>query len=202
MSDNNAWIERAHAIARTQANYVWLLFVTGLFYFSLSKSTGSPCPQQATPVIPFVGVPLDPHLVLLTAPLVLSFLVLAFSGAVRAFKHASEAACPNQKCDPWYAEKLDDYPNAIDMVVYHTFKTRPWKVNIVHFGYPFYLTVFLVEAAWLWRISFPVAGIADIVISIASFIVWSIACWQTLHGWYERGKDVKEGKHLKKESIK
>ena len=198
MGEDNKWSARAHALARTQANYVWILLVTGMFYFSLSSNSGSVSQSQSEPEIPLLGFPLDTHLVVLTAPLVLSFLILAFSGAVRAFKHASDAALSNESNEKWAAEKLDIHPNAIDMVVYHTKKTPKWIVTIGYFSYPAYLSVFLIEAGWLWYISFSWAsGILGVALPIASAVLLVCACWQVLVGWIRRFNLVRQGKHLK-----
>ena len=192
------WIERAHALARTQANYVWILLVTGLFYFSLSDKSGSVSQSQSSPEIPLLGFPLDTHLVVLTAPLVLSLLILAFSGAVRAFKRASDAALSNARNGNWAAEKLDIHPNAIDMVVYHTEDTPQWIVTIGYFLYPVYLSLFLIEAGWLWYVSFSwTSGIPGISLSIVSAVLLVCACWQVLVGWKRRFNLVRQGKHLK-----
>lgn len=198
MERNDHWVERVHALARTQAHYVWILLVTGLFYFSLPTGTPANGQGQATPVVPFLGIPFDSHQILLTGPFVLSFLVLAFSGAVRAFKRASENALPDERNDTWAAEKLDVYPNAIDMVVYHTENTPRWIVAIGYFGYPFYLTVFLLEAVWIWYVSLSTAtGVAQLSISIASVLALGPACWQVVGGWRRRLQIVFSGKHVK-----
>jgi hypothetical protein len=175
-----------------------MLLVSGIFFISLAKGPESPNCVDAAHEIPLIGFQLDTQLILLSGPLVLSFLILAFSGAVRAFNYASAASHSDQVDGPWIAEKLDVHPNAIDMMVYHTPATPRWIVTIGYFAYPLYLTIFLVEAAWLWYVSIPILDeIAHATIGALSVLVWLPACWQVAHGWIKRLVTVREGNHLK-----
>ena len=198
MEHDNDWRERAHALARTQANYVWILLVTGIFYFSLPSGNSSFDQSQGVREYPFAGVLLNGYQILLSAPFVLSFLILAFSGAVRAFNRASEKTLPEDYDETWAAERLDVFPNAIDMVVYHTEETPRWIVTLGYFGYPLYLSVFLLEAIWLWGISLCVASnVAQFAVSMASVLVLGPACWQVVGAWRRRWWIVQAGRHHK-----
>lgn len=144
---NQHWLERLQVIGKAQARYLWVLLVTMLFYLALtphviSSSTDAPLNT------PIVNLELSGNAVLKFGPLVMSFLVLAILGSLRAYSHARKQLGLNGSAD-WSGEEFDTSPNAIDLSLYATSRSPKILATIAHFVYPAFLLSALIEAAWL-----------------------------------------------------
>jgi len=88
----NAWTARLGVVGRAQARYLWLLLVTGLFYLAVHSriALGEPGTGDEL-VIPLVNLTLSAVPVWASGPAVLSTLLLALHGTLRAYKTAGKA---------------------------------------------------------------------------------------------------------------
>jgi len=208
------WPARLQAVGKMQARYLWFLVVSGIFYGALASGALRPSENGDAVKVPVLNLELDSAAILTTGPLVLSFLVLVITGALRAYRHASEQL----KIDKWddRGEATDTEPNFLDMAFYsrgpkrgaenttgrgalkkHLATVKRLALHYVHklvaFKYPVFLSLALVEAAWLWWFVesslAPFSSFASVV-NIVSVFLWLIACAQVLWYWSRRVADL------------
>jgi len=154
---------------RAQSRYLWITLVACLFFLALRHSA----PNSQTISVPVVDLKLDASAVLASGGTIIAFVVLASLGAILAWS----TALRRYGGESWreHAERLDTHPNSLDLAIY----TAPDSVTlfgkIVYFVYPLYLTIALVESAWLqwWRLSN--SAPARWFFIVAWILVWSRA---------------------------
>ena len=169
------WLRRLDATGRAQARYLWLSLVVGLFFAALRVRGVTD--QNIT--VPLIDLELDAAAVLAAGSAIIAFLVLATMGTIRAWTHALEQYRGTSPATD--AEQLDTSPNALDLAVYTTAES-PWLVRaVLSFVYPAYLTVALIESAWLavwvWNSAevpfrWPFLTAAALTWAPAAFLVW------------------------------
>ena len=99
------WLERAKAVEATQSRYLWLLLVLTLFYPALHLQTAS---VPGTVKVPFVDLVISTVPILASGTGVLSLIVLAIVGTMRALRRAQETGLS------WRTgEEFDVHPNVI-----------------------------------------------------------------------------------------
>src|SRR5687768_296675 len=108
-TEQQHWLNRGEALGKAYGRYLWLLLVLGLFFAALRTQPASPDPMS----VPAVDLKLNPTTVLAWSGSILSLLVLAAIGAVRAWSTALEKYL-GRKPTKDDAERLDMYPNALD----------------------------------------------------------------------------------------
>ena len=141
------WIKRLDAVGRAQGRYLWLLLVSGLFYFALDVYLSADSMRFALPlVVPIVGVSLNTLLVWAAGPAVLGFLVVGAMGSLSALRRAREALGVEGSED---REAFDSAPTALDFAFYTTAESPLGLQRACLFIYPVYFTLFVVEAGWL-----------------------------------------------------
>jgi hypothetical protein len=181
---NSHWLERLQVIGKAQARYLWILLVTMLFYLALTPRVSSPA--QDTPlVVPVVNLELSGKAVLSFGPVVLSFLVLAILGSLRAFGHARKQLGLKTSGD-WSGEELDTSPNAIDLSLYTTSKSPKVVATVAHFAYPAFLLTALVEAAWLEKRLIDGQDEQWYGFAVAGALLWLPAVWLVIKMIYDR----------------
>jgi len=145
------WVERLHAVGKAQERYLWILVVLAIFYGALHVRLTSPGAEADTPLtIPFIGLELEASVVRASGPFLLSFVLLAFFGALRAFGRASKVLGLNSPVvPPGSLEGLDIYPNALELAVYTTSDTPKKLRQFLYLTYPILMLAILLEAAWI-----------------------------------------------------
>lgn len=139
------WLTRMEAVGKAQGRYLWILLVAMVFYAALQSGIGS-SPSDPLLKVPFVELPLSGAVVLASGTTVLSLLVLAIVGSMRALKRARDALVLSGG-----AEEFDTHPNLIDLAFYMTpGSPRLIIVDMAYFVYVGFLLLGLGEAAWLW----------------------------------------------------
>jgi hypothetical protein len=148
---NDHWIERLQTVGRAQARYLWLLLVTGIFYWAVQDQMEAAAPAQLPPLkLPVIDLELSGGVVWATGPAVVAFILLAYLGAVRAYSRATEALGLNIPGDPeTVSEPFDTAPNAVDLAAYTTQESWAFVKRAVYFLHPLIITGFLLEAMWL-----------------------------------------------------
>src|SRR5437016_2520049 len=146
---NENWLARLNALGRAQSRYLWVLLIACVFYAALRSATQvSSGPQQPGLQVPIVDLTLNPRIVLALGAAVISFLVMAITGSLRAYSNARSNLGQGSGAD-YKAERFDIHPNAIDLAVY-TDKDSPRSLAVVaYFTYPAFLALALFEAAVL-----------------------------------------------------
>jgi hypothetical protein len=171
------WLQRLQSVGKAQARYLWFLLVAALFYLALRPQViaGSTGALQ----IPIVELQLDGSLVLASGPVVLSFLVLAIMGSLRAFRRARDKLSLGHGAD-WQSEAADTHPNAIDLAFYTTPESPKVLATVAYFAYPGVLLAGLLEAAWFWYelTSEQYAVDHRTAFLVISVFVWVPAAWQ------------------------
>jgi hypothetical protein len=145
--ERKAWMERLGVVGRAQARYLWLLLIAGIFYLALHLQVADPAATQARElVVPVVDLTLSAIPVWASGPIVLSTLLLAAHGSLRAYKTAAAAVGVEGF---GVGEEYDLAPNALDFVVYTTPASPRWTRGVLLFTYPLYMALFCAEAWWL-----------------------------------------------------
>lgn len=140
-AEQRDWVLRFQVAGRSQARYLWLLLVMGIFYLAVDAQLRSD-PQVEVLSVPAIQLEIAATVVWASGPAVLAFILLAYMGAVRAATRASEVLGLGRRWRPH--EAFDTAPNAIDLAVYTT-KDSHWVVStLLYFVHPTVLTV-----AWL-----------------------------------------------------
>ena len=184
------WLDRLRVVGRAQARYLWILLVTMVFYAALQLRTAT-SPGTAALKVPLVDIEISAAATLASGTAVLSFLVLAVRGTMRAYRRAREKLGLSAGAD-WSAEELDTSPNAIDFALYTTPESPKTLATIVaHFGYAFFLLVTLAEAAWLWW-NLVAARTVSLwqVFALLGALLWLAAFWQVTFICYRRIRDI------------
>ena len=180
------WLRRLDATGRAQDRYLWIILLTGLFYFALRFSNAG---AQAVSV-PLISLTLDATAVLAAGGTVLAFEVLSAIGALMAWTNALRSYAPKSWRDD--AERLDTHPNALDLAIYAMPGGSASVRTLRTFVYPAYLGIALVESAWLqcwlWRSAAP----ARCVFLLLGFVVWLRATWLLLGIVQERFDRARE----------
>ena len=180
--DRSAWVQRRQALGAAQATYLWVLFVSCLFFAAVRAVPGANPPLIKAPIL---DLEVGANVVALFGPGVIAFLVLIFMGALRASATAvSEGGIVDFK-----GEVFDLHPNALDLAFY-TSPASPRVLRVLtYFKYPAFLTLALLEAFWLWRVlpqrwTHPALLVAT--------ILWLAAGLQVGWMWARRFKKVPE----------
>lgn len=157
------WLERVQAVGRAQARYFWIMLVSGVFFCGLRYSAEGA--SQVT--VPVINLKLDASAVLASGPFLLSLLVVATVGTMRAWRDA----LIEYAGDDWEeaAARLDRNPIVFDFALYAARGRRLLKYVVFAFGYTTFLTVVVVEAVWLlWWLTWSSAPGKTIWIVIAA----------------------------------
>jgi hypothetical protein len=156
-----------------------------LFFWALASEVASNPEAESDLTVPLIDLVLDVRVVLTAAPATLSFLILAMTGAMRAYRYGREVLELGKGAD-YAAELVDANPNAIDLAFYASKGAPRPLAALTHFKYPLFLTVPLCEAAWLAPLSLtrPIAG--RTVLVLLSVALWVAATIQVVAIWYQR----------------
>jgi len=177
------WLARLNALGRAQSRYLWVLLIACLFYAALrSAAQALMNAKQPGLQVPVVDLTLDPNIVLALGCAVISFLVLAITGSLRAYSNARSHLGAGSGAD-YKAESFDIHPNAIDLAVYTTKDSPRMLAVLAYFTYPALLALALGEAAM-----FEYDLIAGTLSSMggrwwfvaAGGILWFLAAWQVV----------------------
>ena len=146
------WERRLEAVGKAQTRYLWVLFILGLFFWSLKSSS-----VQPTAIVPGLAIEIDVAILEAASSSVLFVLVIVVLGSLRAYGAASDEwlelkgaqALTDQEMIV-LAEAVDSVPNAIDLAVFTRRRFRRSFYAPLLLVYPGYLTIFTVEGASLW----------------------------------------------------
>jgi len=175
------WLARLQAVGKVQERYVWLLFLSCLFYGSLDSSVESI-------EVPIVGLELLASTVRASGPAVISFIVLTFTGALRASGTATrELGLKRVDCR---AEKLDLHPNSIDLAFYTSKRSARWLAAVTHFKYPVFFSLALFVALWVLLQSYQGASVRGSVLAGLGGLLWLLAIIQVGQVWISRFRTV------------
>ena len=174
------WRERRQVLGAAQATYLWVLLVSCAFFAAI-QPTSSDAPFQVK--APIVELELDGRVVAACGPIVISFLLLVMMGALRASSHA----CKEAGIADFTGEALDLHPNALDLAFYTSKASPRVMIVVTYFKYPAFLTLALVEAAWLW-VRLPQALLH--VTRAVALVLWVGAAWQIGAMWLGRLRKV------------
>jgi len=145
------WVGRMQAVGSAQARYLWFLLVLGIFYWALHAEVSDAASDPGNTLsVPIVDLEISAPAVWASGPGVLSFVVLAVFGALRAYGRAErKLQLDTDLALSGSTEPFDLHPNAIDLAVYTSEKSPKWVAALLYFSYPLALTVFVAEAGWL-----------------------------------------------------
>ena len=141
------WLNRLQAVGKAQGRYLWILLISALFYAALRARVIDSTAETNSLKVPLIDIELSAQVVLASGAPVISFVVLAVTGALRAFGQARTKLGLGSGGD-WRAEAVDTHPNAIDLALYTTAKSPKLIATVTYFAYPVFLTAALAEAAW------------------------------------------------------
>lgn len=182
------WLERAKAVGATQGRYLWALLILMLFYAALQVENVSG--GSASVKVPVVGLELSRMVVLASGPAVLSLIVLAIVGSMRALRRGREQALKTHT-----GEEFDLHPNVIDLAFYAPPGSAAPFVHLARTVYAVFLSLSLAEGVWLashmlashvldGRPAFYVA-----VIEVIGALLWVRAAWLVGGVWIRSVRD-------------
>jgi hypothetical protein len=188
------WLKRLQAVGKAQGRYLWILLISALFYAALrARAIDSTAETTSFSLkVPLIDIELSAHVVLASGAPVISFLVLAVTGALRAFGQARTKLGLGSGGD-WSAEAVDTHPNAIDLALYTTAKSPKLIATVTYFVYPLFLTAALIEAAWLWSNFLDPSRHVPVwnALSVFALVFWVPAAWQVCSMWIKRVLNVR-----------
>jgi hypothetical protein len=152
-----------------------------VFYLALQI----PAPNNARLKVPMVDLELNGAVVLASGTAVLSFVVLAIIGSMRALERAHDVGLGERT-----GEEFDIHPNAIDLAFYAPPGSHKLFVNLARDVYLLVLLLGLVEAAWLWVGIVQVRATAWPVFAGVGALLWARAVWLMTPVWYQRIRDL------------
>lgn len=176
------WLSRVNAIGATQARYLWLLLILMVFYAALQIET---LPPPAAPVkVPVVDLEISRIVVLSSGPGVLSLIMMAIAGSMRALRRGREGGLAGRT-----GEEFDLHPNLIDLAFYAPPGSARFFVHLARAVYAIFLTLGLAEALWLvWHMvgRYLTDGRLAVYIVIAEVlgtVLWIRATWVVMGVW-------------------
>ncbi len=200
MDPDRYWIQRLQATGQAQARYLWVLFLSGLFYAALWYQPAPMAAEQSHGLaVPVIDLRLSAPVVLASGPSVIALLVLIVMGALRAFSVA-QWHLGKEIQSAGGSERFDVHPNALDLAVYTTAESPRWAASILYFTYPLVLIAALAEAAWLWwRIqNQPSPPPGWLLFGVVGVLLWAPAVYVVVVGMlFQRIKKARSGGHLK-----
>jgi hypothetical protein len=192
------WLTRLDAVAKAQEKYIWAIVLAAVFFWALQSSVIAGEGESELIEAPIFEIKLAASVVWAAGPAVLSFLVLALYGSLRAVAAAlDKLGHPNE-----VPEAFDVAPNALDFAVYRTPHSHPLWSLFSHFAYPIFVTLVLLETLiilemLLLYLEIPVAG--RWVFVILGAFLWALAVTQCRRQWYSRIDRAKKRLHVKNE---
>ena len=182
------WLERVNAIGATQARYLWVLLILMLFYAALQVETVS---LPAAPVkVPIVGLEISSIVVLSSGPGVLSLIVMAIAGSMRALRRGREAGLAGHT-----GEEFDLHPNVIDLAFYAPPDSASVFVHLARAIYAIFLTLALAEGMWLVRhmlarqLVYGRPSSYFVVVEVLGALLWIRATWLVVGVWARSIRD-------------
>jgi hypothetical protein len=82
------WLNRLQAVGKAQGRYLWILLISALFYAALRARVIDSTAETNSLKVPLIDIELSAQVVLASGAPVISFVVLAVTGALRAFGQA------------------------------------------------------------------------------------------------------------------
>jgi len=167
------WLERVHAVGAAQARYLWTLLILMLFYAGLHLQTAS-TPDKVSTKIPIVDLEINTLLVLSSGTGILSLIVLAIAGSMRALRRAREVALGDRT-----GEEFDLHPNLIDLAFYAPPGSAGPFVHLALGVYAIFLLLALVEGVWLGRSMYDprLPWPYTVTITVLGVLLWIRAAW-------------------------
>jgi hypothetical protein len=180
------WLERAKAVGAAQSRYLWILLLLMVFFAALRLS-----PAKTSATLPVIGLEISSAVVLSSGIGVLSFIVLATTGTMRALKRAEGQGLRGHS-----GEEFDVHPNVIDMALYCPPGSNRVFVHLARAAYLLFLALGLLEAAWLSpNLTGLPLGYASVV-GVVSGLIWiragqlvieaigrCVRDYRSLYGW-------------------
>jgi len=123
--------------------------------------------------------------ILASGTAVLSFVVLAIAGSMRALSRARDVGLGERT-----GEEFDVHPNAIDLAFYALPGSPKLFVNLARDVYLLSLLLGLLEAAWLWVDIVQVRTAAWYAVVVGGALLWALAVWHIAPPWYRRIRNL------------
>lgn len=134
------WLDRYEAVGRAQHRYLFLLLLFSAFFIALDyKLRDDPAFSTKSPTIPYLDLDVSVYVVFAFGPIILTLLVLALIGALKA----AGSALGNLKkgsAKSLLSEAYDRVPNLIDFIVYTKQPPPRWLLRVILSTYPTAMT--------------------------------------------------------------
>jgi len=173
------WFERGKTFAGAQTRHLWILLVLMLFYAALHLQT-EVSPGKASTKVPLVDLEISNSLVLSSATGMLSIVIMAIVGTMRALRRSRD-----QGLGVRTGEEFDLRPNLIDLAFYALPGSRPVFSHMAFAVYAIFLSLALWEGVWLcrhmWEARLPTTY--RVVITVVGILLWTRAAWLVLEVW-------------------
>jgi hypothetical protein len=181
------WLERARALGAAQSRYLWFLLVAMVFFAAIHPHPVANTSPVTPLKVPILDLEIDRWLVLASGPVVLSFLVMAIGGSLRAYRRAIRKLSLGDGAD-WRDEAVDTHPNAIDLSLYTTPESPKFLATLAYFSYPAFLTAGLVQAACLWSdlLDWRASIRGWLLFVAAGAVLWLLGAGQVVAMWVKR----------------
>jgi hypothetical protein len=182
------WEKRMAVVGQAQARYLWLLLLSGIFYWALySKSGKGNASSEVT--APVFGIELSSEVLLASAPFVIFSVITIIHGTFRAYSKAIEMLNLDEESK---IEPYDVAPNPIDFAAYNPNKVSKIPEGLLLIAYPLFLSVFWVEGIYLLIALFctenRISGYW--VFAVSGAVLGIIASLLMLSFWWSRIKRI------------
>lgn len=146
------WLGRLESVGKAQSRYLYLLLIFAIFLFILEYQFQTRHDFLMKPLnIPILNIYIEPILIFAFSPIIFAILEMGTIGTMRSWKTAREKI---QQILPENipSEAFDRVPNLIDFTFAKTPKTKnPLIIYLIWAKYPFVLSVFALEAFWMFH---------------------------------------------------
>jgi hypothetical protein len=171
------WFERVKALGAAQARHLWVLLILMLFYAALHLQTG---PDKVSTKVPILDLEISSILVLSSGTSMLSLIVLAIAGSMRAARRAQEQGFAGRT-----GEEFDLHPNLIDLAFYAPPGSASPFVHLARAVYAIFLSLALVEGVWLGQHMYDgrLPTTYAVIITALGGLLWIRALWLVGEVW-------------------
>ena len=173
------WFERGKTLAAAQSRYLWLLLILMLFYAALHLHTQA-SPRKDVTKVPVVDLEISDTLILSSAVGMLSLIVMAIVGSMRALRRSRRQGLGDRT-----GEEFDLHPNVIDLAFYALPGSHAVFSHLAFAVYAIFLSLALCEGLWLrqhmWDPRLPI--IYRVIITTFGCLLWVRATWLVIEVW-------------------
>ena len=187
------WLSRYAALGKAQSRYLYLLLLVTAYFLALGLSTRTDAAYGSKPIgVSSLGLELPPSTLLLFGPVLISILLLAILGSLKAAKRAHselERLLGAERVN----ESIDPVPNLIDLAVYDLAQAPSPGRAAGAASYPLVLTAAFGTAVYLAAsiMCSAQSSLGHRVFTILGALLWVPVAWRLVLFWSTRVQGIR-----------